>query len=224
MITGGAGTGKTTLLNILTKHVPETERIITIEDASELKLQQLNVISLESRPPDFDGTGEVTMHQLARNALRMRPDRIIIGECRGVEALDMLQAMNTGHPGSFTTIHSTSPRQTISRLQAMLTTSDRSLTPDAIHDQLAAATPIIVQLSRFADGSRKVTSISEVTGRIDNIIMMQELFSFKFAGRNAAGVAVGSFEGAGIIPEFILAMRNQGEEIDLSIFRGSDSA
>src|SRR5690606_31161654 len=185
VVSGGTGSGKTTLLNALSAFIPHRERIVTVEDPIELKLQQKHTISMEARPPSTEGKGEVTQRSLVRNALRMRPDRIIVGEVRGSEAFDMLQAMNTGHEGSMTTVHANSPRDALSRVENMVLMSGFELPVSAIRDQMASAFDVIVQLSRMADGSRKVTSLTEVTGTEGNTITMQDLFTFKQTGIDA---------------------------------------
>src|SRR6058998_542009 len=198
LISGGTGSGKTTLLNILSSYIPASERIVTIEDAAELQLQQPHVVRLETRPPNIEGRGEVTMRGLVRNALRMRPDRIILGETRGAEALDMLQAMNTGHDGSLTTIHANSPREALSRLETMISMAGLDLPIRALRSQFASAVDLIIQASRLQGGPRKVTSISEVIGMEGDTIIMQEIFAFKQVGVDANGRAFGEFIATGI--------------------------
>jgi pilus assembly protein CpaF len=182
LISGGTGSGKTTTLNIISNFIPQGERIITIEDAAELQIQGIHWIQLESRPPNIEGTGAIEIRDLMKNTLRMRPDRIIVGECRGGEALDMLQAMNTGHDGSLTTVHANNPRDVLSRLETMVMMSGMDLPSKAIREQIASAVDIIVQQTRFSDGSRKVTYISEVTGMEGEIITMQDIFKFEQKG------------------------------------------
>ena len=213
LISGGTGTGKTTLLNIISKFVPDNERIITIEDSAELKLSQEHVVGLEARPPNIEGRGEVTIRDLLRNALRMRPDRIIVGECRGGEALDMLQAMNTGHDGSITTIHANSCRDSLSRLETMVLMAGMDLPVRAIREQIASAIQIILQLDRFPDGERKVTSASEVTGMDRESIHLQDIFVLEEKADSA-----GTFKATGIIPEFIKKLQKQGKNVNLKIF------
>jgi pilus assembly protein CpaF len=202
VISGGAGTGKTTFLNALSAFIPERERIITIEDPIELKLQQRHVISCEARPPNIEGKNEVTQRDLVRNALRMRPDRIIVGEVRGPEAFDMMQAMNTGHEGSLTTVHANSPRDALSRIENMVLMSGFDLPTRAIREQMAAAFHLVIQLSRFADGSRHVVSVSEVVGMEEATVTMQELFTFEINHIEPDGRIVGAIEPTGIMPTF----------------------
>ena len=209
IISGGTGSGKTTLLNVLSSFIPGTERIITIEDAAELQLNQSHVITLEKRPPNIEGKGEVPIRQLVVNALRMRPDRIVVGECRGPEALDMLQAMNTGHDGSLTTIHSNSPRDTLSRVETMVLMAGTELPLRAIREQISSAIDLIVHVERMYDGSRKITKVCEVQGMEGDVIVLQDLFQFQqsgFEGRRVAGRHVP----LGIRPKFLgkLEMRN----------------
>lgn len=203
LVSGGTGTGKTTLLNILSSFVPDDERIVTIEDAVELQLRQQHVIRLESRPPNLEGQGEVTIRDLVRNALRMRPDRIIVGEVRGAEALDMLQAVNTGHDGSLATIHANSPRDALSRLETMVLMAGFDLPLKAIRDQVASGLDVIVQLTRFKDGSRRVTKISEIVGMETEVITMSDLFTFeKGQGTDTNGRILGELRSTGIRPSF----------------------
>ncbi len=207
IISGGTGSGKTTLLNILAGALDENERIITIEDAAELNLPQGHVVRLESRPPNIEGRGKITIRDLVRNALRMRPDRIIIGECRGEEALDMLQAMNTGHDGSITTVHANSPRDSLSRLETMVLMSGIDLPSRAIREQIASAIQIIIHISRYDDGKRRLSCISEITGMEGEVITLQDIFAFK--------EEEGQFAPTGFIPRFI----ERRKEIDRGIFR-----
>lgn len=203
LVSGGTGTGKTTLLNILSSFIPDTERIVTIEDAVELQLRQQHVIRLESRPPNLEGTGEVTIRDLVKNSLRMRPDRIIVGEVRGAEALDMLQAINTGHDGSLATIHANTPRDALSRLETMVLMAGFDLPLRAIREQIASGLDIIVQLTRFRDGTRRVTQISEIVGMEGDIISMSDLYQFeRQPGLNAQGKIVGELKSTGIRPSF----------------------
>jgi len=202
LISGGTGSGKTTLLNILSGYIPATERVVTIEDAAELQLQQPHVIRLETRPPNIEGKGEVTQRALVKNALRMRPDRIIIGEVRGAESIDMLQAMNTGHEGSLTTIHANNPREAISRLEGMISLSGVNLPHRISRQQIASAITIIIQVNRLTDGKRKVTSIQEITGMEGDVVTMQELFTFVQTGISAKGVVTGHFQATGVRPKF----------------------
>ena len=203
IVSGGTGTGKTTFLNMVGNFVDDNERIVTIEDAAELKLTQPNLISLESRPPNLEGKGMITIRDLVRNSLRMRPDRIIVGECRGGEALDMLQAMNTGHDGSMTTLHSNSPRDAMARLEVLVLMAGMNLPVRAIREQIASAVHVVVQLTRFSCGARKVTSISEIVGMEGEVIQMQEVYRFKKTGRDDSGRTTGIFEYSGLKPEFL---------------------
>ena len=210
VVAGGTGSGKTTLLNILTGFIPETERIVTIEDAAELQLKQDHVVTLESRPANVEGTGSVTIRDLVRNALRMRPDRIIVGEVRSGETLDMLQAMNTGHEGSLTTVHANSPRDVLSRLETMVLMSGMDLPLKAIRDQVASAIDIIVYQTRFRDGTRKITNISEVLGMEGDMITLQDIFSFRAEGLDANGKIKGRYAATGIRPHIIDKFRESG--------------
>ena len=218
VVSGGTGSGKTTLLNILSNFIPETERVVTVEDAAELQLVQPHVVTLESRPANMEGKGAVPIRDLVKNCLRMRPDRIVVGECRGGEALDMLQAMNTGHDGSLTTGHSNSPRDMVRRLEVMVLMAGMDLPIIAIREQIASAVDLIVQQSRFSDGSRRVTSITEVTGMEGDTIQLNEIFSFKQDGVNSEGKVHGRFLATGRVPEFYEMLRNQGVDPDLSLF------
>jgi pilus assembly protein CpaF len=218
VISGGTGSGKTTLLNILSGYIPDSERIITIEDAAELQLQQRHVIRLETRPPNIEGKGEITQRALVRNALRMRPDRIVIGEVRGAEAVDMMQAMNTGHEGSLTTIHANNARDAISRLENMVNMAGFNLPHKVSRQQIASAVTIIVQTNRLTDGQRKVTSIQEITGMEGDIITMQEIFAFRQTGIHADGRITGHFQATGIRPKFADRLRNHGVDLPDSIF------
>lgn len=218
LVSGGTGSGKTTLLNILSNHIPDHERIVTIEDAAELRLDQINLVSLEARPGNAEGKGTVTIRDLVRNSLRMRPDRIVVGECRGGEALDMLQAMNTGHDGSLTTVHANTARDALSRLEVMVLMAGMDLPISAIRQQVASAIDLIVQQSRFADGTRKITQISEVTGMENGVIQMQELFIFRREGLGAGGHVRGRFEPTGRIPEFYEDLVQRGVDVDRSLF------
>jgi len=202
LISGGTGSGKTTLLNALSQMIDTDERVVTIEDAAELQLQQPHVVRLETRPPNLEGRGEITMRDLVKNALRMRPDRIILGEIRGAEAIDMLQAMNTGHDGSLGTIHANRPREALTRLENMVGMSGINLPSRAVRTQIAAAVHMILQVSRMRDGIRRVTSITEVVGMEGDVITTQELFAYKFEGEGADGLLRGSFESAGLRPHF----------------------
>jgi len=218
VISGGTGSGKTTTLNILSSFIPEDERIVTIEDAAELQLVQDHVVRLESRPPNIEGKGEIKIRHLVKNALRMRPDRIVVGECRGGETLDMLQAMNTGHDGSLTTGHANSPIDMLSRLETMVMMSGEDLPSRAIREQIAAAVDIIVQQTRLTCGSRKVTYVSEVTGIEDDKIILQDIFYFKQEGFDASGKTRGQFIATGWIPDFLQDLLNREIDVDMSIF------
>ncbi len=218
VISGGTGSGKTTLLNILSNFIPDTERIVTVEDAAELKLSQPHLVSLESRPPNLEGKGAITIRDLVKNCLRMRPDRIVVGECRGGEALDMLQAMNTGHDGSLTTAHANSPRDVISRLEVMVMMSGMDLPIRAIREQISSAVNIVVQQSRLADGSRKVTHISEITGMEGDIVQLNDIFIYRQEGFDSDGNVVGCFTSTGQVPQFYESLRARGIPIDMSIF------
>jgi pilus assembly protein CpaF len=201
VVSGGTGAGKTTLLNILSSFIRDGDRVVTIEDAAELMLRQRHVIRLETRPPNIEGKGAVRQRQLVVNALRMRPDRIVVGEVRGEEALDMLQAMNTGHDGSLTTIHANSPRDALYRIDTMVAMADLNIPDKAVRQQVASALNLVVQINRMADGTRKVTSISEVTGMEQDVITMQEIFGFTKTGLDAAGKVMGMFKATGVRPK-----------------------
>ena len=218
LISGGTGAGKTTFLNMLSKYIPETERLVTIEDAAELQLQQENVVRLETRPPNVEGKGAVRQRQLLINSLRMRPDRIIIGEVRGEEAFDMLQAMNTGHEGSMATIHANTCRDALSRLESMVAMANLSLPEKAVRQQIASAIAIVVQISRMSDGSRRVTNISEITGMESDMISMHEIFNFTRRGVGPDGKVVGSFRPSGIRPKFMEKLRVAGMMLPTEIF------
>jgi pilus assembly protein CpaF len=221
IISGGTGSGKTTLLNVLSAYVPAGQRVVTIEDAAELRLQQDHVVRLETRPPNVEGRGEVVARDLVRNALRMRPDRILVGEVRGAEALDMLQAMNTGHEGSLTTIHANSPRDALSRLETMVQFAGTSLSLRAIRDQIASALHVIVQIARLSDGTRRVISISEVTGMEGEVISIQEIFKFKRRGLDENGKVIGGFVATGVRPVFADQLQVAGVKIPADLFFGS---
>ena len=218
LISGGTGSGKTTLLNILSGYLPAKERIITIEDAAELQLRQEHLVRLESRPANIEGKGEVTIRDLVRNSLRMRPDRIVIGECRGGEALDMLQAMNTGHDGSLTTIHANSPRDALARLETLVLMAGFDLPLRAIREQISSAISIIVQINREKDGSRKVVCVSEITKMEGDIITMQDLFTFQQDGWSEDGRLLGHFNPTGAVPTFIEDIRRANLDLDISMF------
>ncbi len=218
VVSGGTGSGKTTLLNVLSGFIPTTDRIVTIEDAAELRLAQPHVIRLEARPPNIEGRGAVPIRDLVRNALRMRPDRVIVGECRGGEALDMLQAMNTGHDGSLTTAHANTPRDVISRLETMVLMSGMELPSRAIREQIASAIDIIVHESRLSDGSRKVVCISEVVGLEGQQVVMQDIFEFKQTGVDDKGKVTGTFVPTGAVPTFYEHLKSRGLYIDPAVF------
>ena len=218
IVAGGTGSGKTTLLNLLSGYIPRAERIITVEDAAELRLQQPHVVRLEARPANIEGKGAVTIRDLVKNCLRMRPDRIIVGECRGGEALDMLQAMNTGHDGSLTTVHANSPRDVISRLETMVLMSGMELPSRAIREQIASAVDVIIHESRMADGSRKVVAITEVTGLEGSQIVTQDIFAFEQKGIAANGKVVGEFRPTGAIPSWFDQLKGRGLSCDVRMF------
>ena len=218
LISGGTGTGKTTFLNILSQYIPRTERIVTIEDAAELRLAQENIVRLETRPPNIEGQGAIKQRQLLINCLRMRPDRIIMGEIRGEEAFDMLQAMNTGHEGSMTTIHANTPRDAISRLESMVAMGNMNLPEKSVRQQIAAAITIVVQSTRLSDGTRKVTSVSEITGMEENVISMQEIFTFTKKGIGPDGKVIGVFQPTHIRPRFLERLRLSGIVLPPALF------
>lgn len=224
VVSGGTGSGKTTLLNALSDFIPDSERIVTIEDAAELRLSQQHVISLEARPANVEGKGQVAIRDLVRNSLRMRPDRIVVGECRGGEALDMLQAMNTGHDGSMTTGHANSPRDLLSRLEVMVLMSGMELPVRAIREQISSAVDVVVQQSRFKDGKRRVTDIVEVRGMEGDTILLQTLFKFHQKGTDGEGNSVGVFSGGGYAPGFYESLLEAGVKLDTSIFRSDEPA
>ena len=221
LISGGTGSGKTTMLNVISGFIGHTERIVTVEDAAELQLQQPHVVRLETRPPNIEGKGEVSQRALVRNALRMRPDRIILGEVRGAEALDMLGAMNTGHEGSMATIHANTPRDAITRLENMISMAAANLPSKAIRQQISSAVSVVVQVSRLIDGKRKVTSIQEITGMEGDVITMQEIFSFKQTGVGESGAVVGYFSASGIRPRFLERLKSFGIGISSTVFEPS---
>jgi pilus assembly protein CpaF len=217
LISGGTGAGKTTLLNALSAYIPEDERIVTIEDSAELQLQQPHVVRLETRPPNIEGRGEVSQRDLVKNALRMRPDRIVIGEVRGGEAIDMLQAMNTGHDGSLTTVHANTPRDALSRLETMIQMTGMRLSERAMRQQVASALDIVLQVARLSDGTRRVTSISEITGMEGDTITMQEIFQFERTGIDPAGKVIGRFRATGIRPRFAEKLKAYGLQLPRAI-------
>jgi pilus assembly protein CpaF len=221
LISGGTGAGKTTFLNILSQYIPQGERIVTIEDAAELRLAQENIVRLETRPPNVEGQGAIRQRQLLINSLRMRPDRIIIGEVRGEEAFDMLQAMNTGHEGSMTTIHANSARDALSRLESMVAMTSMNLPEKTVRQQIASAISIIVQVTRMSDGTRKVVSITEITGMEENIISAQDIFTFQRKGIGADGKIIGTFTPTRIRPKFLEQLRTSGVIFPQSMFETS---
>ena len=219
LVSGGTGSGKTTLLNVLSQFIPEDERIITVEDSAELKLSHENLVCLEARPANIEGKGRVSIRDLVVNTLRMRPDRIIVGECRGPEALDMLQAMNTGHDGSLTTCHANTPRDAVTRLENMVMMAGYELPSDAIREQISSALDLIVQQTRMSDGSRKIEKITEVTGREGKQILMQDIFTFEQTGFDNEGQVIGYHTATGNIPVFIEELRKRGKlKLDMSVF------
>jgi len=218
IISGGTGSGKTTLLNVLSAYIPTDERIVTIEDAAELKLPQEHVVSLEAKPPNIEGKGGIPIRQLVINSLRMRPDRIIVGECRGAEALDMLQAMNTGHDGSLTTIHANAPRDCLARLETLVLMAGMELPTRAIRDQISSAIHTIIQIARQSDGKRRITSVTEITGMEQDIITLQEVYKFEQTGVGARGEVVGAHKPTGAIPAFVHELRKRGHKVDMKIF------
>jgi pilus assembly protein CpaF len=219
VVSGGTGSGKTTTLNILSSFIPPDERIVTIEDAAELQLRQDHVVTLETRPANVEGRGRVAIRDLVINSLRMRPDRIVVGECRGGEALDMLQAMNTGHDGSLTTLHANNPTDAVSRLETMVLMAGAELPSRAIREQIGSAVDVIVHQSRLRDGTRKIVSITEVLGCIDNEVRTQEIFGFKQTGYNEEGGVVGSFMPTGVVPTFMEHLSASGEGVREEIFK-----
>lgn len=218
IVSGGTGSGKTTTLNILSAFIPATERIVTIEDAAELQLRQEHVVTLESRPANIEGKGQITMRDLVKNSLRMRPDRIIVGEVRGGEALDMLQAMNTGHDGSLTTGHANSPRDMLARLETMVLMAGMNLPDKAIREQIAAAMNLIVHESRFPDGTRKITALTEIQGMEGDIITLQDIFVYEQKGKDENGRVIGRFRPTGIRPKFMDKLMNSGIQVSNDIF------
>ncbi|MBN2795027.1 MAG: CpaF family protein [Clostridia bacterium] len=219
IVSGGTGSGKTTTLNVLSSFIPDDERIVTIEDAAELQLIQTHIVRLETRPANIEGKGEISIRDLVKNSLRMRPDRIVVGEVRSGEALDMLQAMNTGHDGSLTTAHANSPRDMLSRLETMVLMSGMNLPIRAVRDQVSSAVDLIVQQSRLQDGSRKITYITEVLGMEGDVIILQDIFKFNQKGIDNRGKVIGDFEFTGILPRFLQNLRNHGIELPQSIFQ-----
>ncbi|MET0648383.1 MAG: CpaF family protein [Pyrinomonadaceae bacterium] len=218
LISGGTGAGKTTLLNALSSYIPDDQRIVTIEDSAELQLQQPHVVRLETRPPNIEGKGEVTQRDLVKNALRMRPDRIVIGEVRGGEAIDMLQAMNTGHDGSLTTIHANTPRDALARLETMIQMTGMRLSDRAMRQQVASALDLVIQAARLSDGTRRVTSISEITGMEGETITMQEIFHFERKGVDKDGKVIGRYRPTGVRPRFAERLKQYGMQLPRVFF------
>jgi septum site-determining protein MinD len=224
IISGGTGSGKTTLLNVLSSFIPSTERIVTVEDAAELQLKQDHVVRLETRPANMEGSGEISIRDLVRNSLRMRPDRIVVGECRDGAALDMLSAMNTGHDGSMTTVHANNPREAVSRLETLCLMAGMELPARAIREQISSAVNMIVQISRFSDGSRKILSITEVVGMQGEVVTLQEIFRFKEEGFDKNRRVVGQFQALGRIPTFIEKFEQRGITIPRNLFTSAAPA
>ena len=218
LVSGGTGSGKTTTLNVLSSFIPATDRIVTIEDAAELRLQQTHVVTLESRPPNLEGNGAITIRDLVRNALRMRPDRIIVGEVRSGEALDMLQAMNTGHDGSLTTAHANTPRDVLSRLETMVLMAGMELPVRAVRTQVSSAIDLILQQSRIRDGTRKITYITEVQGMEGDTIVLQDLFRYVQERIDEKGKSVGHYESLGLMPSFMDKFQMNGVDLPKSFF------
>lgn len=218
IISGGTGSGKTTLLNVVSRFIPEEERIVSIEDAAELQLQQEHIVRLETRPPNIEGRGEVTQRDLVKNSLRMRPDRIIVGEVRGHEAFDMLQAMNTGHEGSLTTIHANSPRDALMRLETMVAMANLEIPSGFLRRYMSSALDVIIHVNRFADGKRRVTSLQEITGMEGDVITLQEIFSYERKGIDAEGEVQGAFQFHGVRPRFIRRFKLAGISVPLDMF------
>jgi pilus assembly protein CpaF len=219
LISGGTGSGKTTLLNAMSSYIDNNERVVTIEDSAELQLQQEHVVRLETRPQNLEGRGEVSQRDLVKNALRMRPDRIIVGEVRAGEAFDMLQAMNTGHDGSMTTVHANTPRDALSRVEQMIGMSGIEISPRAARSQIASAINVVVQVARMVDGRRRVVSVSEISGMESEVITMQEIFRYKITGRDADGAVLGHFEATGIRPKLLSEAMEYGIELSSELFR-----
>lgn len=221
VISGGTGSGKTTLLNVLSRYIPEEERIVTVEDAAELQLHQDNIVRMETKPPSLDGRGEVTIRDMVRNALRMRPDRIVVGECRGGEALDMLQAMNTGHDGSLTTVHANSPRDALARLETLTLMAGVDLPVKVIREQIASAIDLIVQQSRLRDGSRKITAITEVAGMEGDTIVLTDIFKFEQTGITSDNQVIGEHKPTGIRPLFTPRLEAAGFHLSPEVYGAS---
>jgi pilus assembly protein CpaF len=222
VISGGTGAGKTTLLNIVSGFVPQSERVVTIEDSAELQLQQPHVVRLETRPPNIEGKGQVAQRDLVRNALRMRPERIIVGEVRGAEALDMLQAMNTGHDGSLTTVHANSPRDALSRIETMVSMSGISFPIRALRAQMASAINVVIQVARDEDGKRRVVSLQEINGMEGEVVTMSEIFAFERRGLDANGNVLGELKATGVVPAFQRRLAGRGLELPVSLFSVSN--
>ena len=218
VISGGTGAGKTTMLNVLSGFIPESERIVTIEDSAELQLQQPHTVRLETRPPNIEGKGEISQRDLLRNSLRMRPDRIVIGEVRGAEALDMLQAMNTGHDGSLTTVHANTPRDAFSRIETMVSMTGVTFPIRALRTQIASAVNLVIQIQRSEDGKRRVTSVQEVSGMEGDVITMSEIYNFRRTGVDAQGNVLGKLEATGVVPAFQKRVAMRGIELPMSVF------
>ena len=218
LISGGTGSGKTTMLNAMSSYISEGERVITIEDAAELQLQQPHVVRLETRPPNIEGRGEVTQRELLKNSLRMRPDRIIVGEVRGGEAFDMLQAMNTGHDGSMTTVHANSCRDAVTRIEQMVAMCGFDLPITSIRAQISSAIDVVIQLERLADGTRKMVSLHEITGMEGEVVSMQEIFVFKRLSTDPEGKISGEFRCTGIRPKFTQEFESRGIQVDVDMF------
>jgi pilus assembly protein CpaF len=218
LISGGTGTGKTTMLNVLSRFIPNDERIVTIEDSAELQMKQEHVVRLETRPPNIEGKGEITQRDLVRNSLRMRPDRIILGEVRAGEVVDMLQAMNTGHDGSLTTVHANAPRDALLRMETLVAMAGLSIPNEAVRRYISSALNVVIHISRLIDGSRKVTSLSEITGMEGNIITMQEIFAFEQTGVDSNGKVVGRFKMTGILPRFVERFKAHGIPVPYDAF------
>jgi pilus assembly protein CpaF len=222
LISGGTGAGKTTLLNVLSSYISNRERIVTVEDAAELQLKQEHVVRLESRPPNIEGKGAVQQRQLVINSLRMRPDRIIVGEVRGEEALDMLQAMNTGHDGSLTTIHANTPRDALARLETMVAMSNLGIPDSAIRRQISSAIDVVIQVSRLSDGTRKVITVSEITGMEGDVVSMQDIFVFRKRGVRETGEVLGEFVPTGIRPKFAERLLVSGIQFPIAMFNAPE--
>jgi len=219
LISGGTGAGKTTLLNVLSSFIPRDERIVTIEDSAELQLQQPHVVRLETRPPNIEGRGEINQRDLVRNSLRMRPDRIVVGEVRGAEALDMLQAMNTGHDGSLTTVHANTPRDALSRIETMVSMTGLQLPIKALRSQIASAINVVVQVERSEDGKRRLVSVQEINGMEGDIITMSEIFAFRRTGVDEKGNVLGALAPTGVVPSFHRRLALRGIDLQTSVYR-----